>query len=313
MAYYILIFIASSLSFLLSGNIVVKSLLRLAKVLGWREFVVGFAVMSLATSTPNLFIGISSVLRGIPQLSFGDVVGGNVVDLTLVAGLAALLGQGIKANSRMVQTSSIFTLAIAALPMFLVADGFLSRGDGLILLATFAAYVWWLFSKEERFSKSYDETSIKREPFLKSFIALVFGLALLILASQGIVVSAAFFAQALSVPIGLIGILIVGLGTCLPEIVFTIISARKKEEWLVLGDLMGSVITCATLVLGMVAVLSPIRINDFSPYFLARAFLMAAAMFFLLFIRSGKRLSRKEGLFLIFLYIAFLISETLLR
>ncbi|OHA62577.1 MAG: hypothetical protein A2117_00825 [Candidatus Wildermuthbacteria bacterium GWA2_46_15] len=314
MLFYIIIFLLSSLSFILSGRLIVNGLIRVAKFLNWREFVVGFLMMSLAASLPNLFVGVGSALKGIPELSFGDVVGGNVVDLTLVAALGILLSRGIRAESRMVQMSSFFTLGAAILPLILAADGEISRIDGLVLIFAFLFYGLWLFAKEERFTKVYrDHPDNNNTAFLKNLLSLILGIALLVLASQGIVNSAIFFAEKLALPIGLVGILIVGLGNVLPETYFTILSARKKQGWLILGDLMGSVITCATLVLGIVALIAPIKIADFSPYLLARAFLIVSAIFFLVFLRTGKRLTKKEGLFLLGLYIAFLLSEIFFR
>ncbi|MDP2926997.1 MAG: sodium:calcium antiporter [bacterium] len=314
MVFHIIIFLLSSLSFIFSGRLIVNGLIRVAKFLKWREFVVGFIIMSLASSLPNLFVGISSALRGIPELSFGDVLGGNVIDLTLVMAIGILLSRGIRTESRMVQTSSVFTLGIAVLPLILAADKEISRFDGLILIFAFLFYGLWLFAKEERFSKIYhDHPNNDGKAFLKNIVSLMAGITLLLLASQGIVGSASFFAKELAIPLGLVGILIVGLGNCLPELYFTILLARKKQGWLILGDLMGSVIIPATLVLGIVALISPIKIDDFSPYLIARAFLIISAVFFLIFLRSDKKLTKKEGLFLLGLYIAFLLSEIFLR
>ncbi len=310
--FYILIFIASSLLLAFSGTLVVDSLISIARHLKWREFVVGFLIMAAATSLPNLFVGINAALRGIPQLSFGDVVGGNVIDLTLVIGLAALMANGLPTGSRMVQSSSLFTILIALLPLLLSLDGKLNRIDGVILILAFVFYAGWLFSTDERYRKVYQDRE-KQGSFLKNLTIFAISIFMLVLGSQGVVSSAMFFAQNLKVAIGLIGILIVGLGNCLPEIYFSLASAKKGQSWLVLGDLMGSVINCATLVLGIVVLISPITITDFSPYLLARIFLIASSLFFLLFIRSDKKLSHKEALFLLGIYIVFLLSEIFLR
>jgi len=291
---------------------VVDSLISIARRLKWREFVVGFFIMAIATSAPNLFVGINAALRGIPQLSFGDVVGGNVVDLTLALALAALVAKGIPAESKMVQTSSLFTILIAFLPLLLSLDGKLGRVDGLILILAFLIYAVWLFATEDRFHKVYRKEQ-KKQKLWKSIFLLILSIILLIIGSQGVVSSSFFFAKALGVPIGMIGILIVGLGNALPEIYFGVVSAKRGESWLVLGDLMGSVINCATLVLGIVVLISPITITDFSPYLIARIFLIISAVFFLIFIKSDKKITRKEAFFLLGIYIAFLLSEIFLR
>ncbi len=153
---YILIFLASCVLLYFAGNWVIGGLMRIAKYLNWREFVVAFFVMAFAASLPNLFVGLSSVFHKIPQLSFGDIVGGNLVDLTIVVALAALVAKGLPAESRMVQTSSIFTILIAILPLLLILDGKLGRGDGILLILVFFLYIFWLFSKKERFAKVYE-------------------------------------------------------------------------------------------------------------------------------------------------------------
>ncbi len=90
---YVLIFLASCLLLAFSSRWLVKSLTRIAKFLGWREFVVAFVIMAFASSIPNLFVDITSALKKIPELAFGEIVGGNVIDLTLVIALAALFAK----------------------------------------------------------------------------------------------------------------------------------------------------------------------------------------------------------------------------
>lgn len=318
MTFYIPLFILSCLALALAGHWLIRALSRIAKFLGWREFVVAFIAIALGASIPNLFVGISAALHKIPILSFSEVIGGNVVDLTLSIALATLVAKGISAESRLVQTSSIFTLVIAVLPLLLVLDGNFSRGDGIISVLAFVFYICWLFSKKERFTKVYNGTTPKK--FLKSFpmffkdlSVVLAGIILLILGAEGIVRSAAFFAVSLNAPLVLIGLLIVGLGNCLPEIYFAIISARSGQTWMIMGDLMGAVIVPATLVLGIVGIISPFSIPDFSPFVLARFFLVLAAVLFLIFIRTGQKITRREAIILLLLYFVFVISEIISR
>ncbi|PIW90270.1 MAG: hypothetical protein COZ92_01170, partial [Candidatus Nealsonbacteria bacterium CG_4_8_14_3_um_filter_40_11] len=107
MIIYILIFIISIVLIYFSGEWIVKGLMRMARFLGWKEFVVAFFVMAFAASLPNLFVGISSALQKIPQLSFGDIAGNNLVALTVAVALAAFFSKGgLPAESRTIQTTS---------------------------------------------------------------------------------------------------------------------------------------------------------------------------------------------------------------
>jgi len=325
---WITIFILSFLVLFWSGSRLVKYLMSMAKYMGWREFVVAFFVMAFAGSLPNLFVGINSALHGISELSFGEIVGGNVIDMTLAIALAILIGgRALPVRSKMVQTSTIFTAVIAVLPLILIIDSDLGRGDGLILLLAFAIYIFWLFSKEERFRRVYSFKEKKptllnflayknrakgvREfvKFIKTFFKTIFALMLLLLASFGIVQSVKVFSDTLSVSIPVIGILMVGLVNTLPETYFAIVSARKGRTWLILGNLMGSVIVCSTLVLGIVVLIHPIDNIDFSPFAIARIFLIISAVFFFIVVRTDKKITKKEGVILLLIYIFFLLSE----
>ncbi len=293
--------------------------MKISQLLGWREFVVAFFVIAMASSLPNLIIGINSALHKIPELSFGDVLGGNLINLTLIVALAVLIGKvSLPAKSRMVQSSAIFTAIAAILPTILLLDGTLGRGDGITLILLFFVYVFWLFSKKERFQKIYDDIkkdklAEKNKGFFKSLGIIVFTLPLILVASEGIVRSASFFAFVSGLELALIGILIVGFGNALPEMYFAIALARKEQPWMILGNLMGAVIIPATLVLGIVAIIHPIKIINFTPFIISRIFLILSVIFFLFAVRTDKKITKKEAIFLLMFYALFVLLEILLR
>lgn len=312
----IVLFLASCVALSWISSSIIKSLIQIAKYLGWREFVVAFFVMAFAASLPNLFVDVGAALQDKAQLSFGDIIGGNLFDLTLVLAIAVFFSKkGLSTESTMVQESAVFTSVIAVLPLLLVLDRHLGRIDGVVLIASFIFYAWWMFSKKERFEKIYSSranrhNSVKSfKEFLLNLAKIIVFLVLLLFAAQAVIGSAQFFADKLGVSLALVGILIVGLGNCLPETYFAVVAAREHKNWMVLGDLMGSVIVCATLVLGIVALVAPFSIADFSPFLVTMAFLVAAALLSILLIRTGNRVTKKEGLVLLFFYIAFLIFE----
>lgn len=311
---YIIIFLASCILLALAGQWLVDALMRVAKFMRLREFIVAFFTIAFAASLPNLIVGILSALQGVPELSFGDVISGNVIDLTLAVALAILISRAsIETGSKLVQKSALFTAAIAVLPLFLIFDGKLGRGDGLVLILAFIVYVFWLFSKEDRFSKVYDdEISISFSGFLKDMGIILLALVVILAAAQGIVKTSVVFAELLRLPLILVGILIVSLGNAMPETYFAIVSARREQNWMVLGDLMGSIIGCATFVLGTVALIHPITIVSLPAVIVARFFLVISSVFFLSFIWTGKKVTKREAIFLFFLYVFFILVELLL-
>ena len=270
--------------------------------------------MAFAASLPNLFVDVNAAMNGMPEVAFGDIVGGNLLDLTLVMAVAVLFSaKSLPAESEMAQKSAIFTTVIAVLPILLVWDGHLNRADGVILLVAFALYTWWLFAKEDRFKKVYRGRPSKTPKSIFSFAIdiakIIIFIALLLVASHFIVGSAQTFSEKLNIPLSLVGIFIIGLGNVFPEAYFAIISARRQEGWLILGDLMGSVIVCATLVLGIIALFFPFRIDDLSPFLITRIFTVIAALLFVLFIRTGKKITKNEGLLFLAIYIVFIMVQ----
>ena len=317
-AYYLFCFFICCAALYIAGNWVVEGVSRIAKFFGLKEFVTAFFVMALAATLPNLFLAIMSVAGGVPELSLGDVMGGNVVDMTLAVALAVFFSKkGIDAKSQTVQASLVFTFGAAVLPLVLLFDNNLSRGDGCVLLVFFFSYVFWLLSRQERFKEIYSghPVSIGKhfDQIAKDIAKVIFGIAVLMVVAQLIVSSAQNFSMDFAVALPLVGILIIGLGNSFPEIYFGIIAARANKTKMLLGDIMGAIILPGTLVLGMVALLSPIKITDFSNFAAARYFLFIAAVFFFVSVRTGQKVTKREAAMLLFIYIAFLITEVFTR
>ena len=315
----IIIFLVSCLALFLGGQLMAESSIKISKFLGWKEFVVSFFLVAFIASFPEIVIGISAALRGIPELSFGNIVGANIIHFTIAIGLSALAIGGVPVNSKTVQIGSIFAAVIGIFPILMLMDGVLSRGDGIILVFSFLGYTAWLFSKKEHFTKIYGFKNRKERSIMNimnlfwTVAKLVLGAIIILISAQGLVVSASGFAEALRVPIGLIGLLIVGFGTALPESFFSMLSAKKNQSWMILGNLMGCVAITASVVLGMVAIIKPIEIVDQSPYIIARIFLIISSFIFLIFLRKGKEISKKDAKILLLVYIIYLIAEIFIR
>lgn len=310
------VFVVSCLLIYFAGEWVVDGVMKVAQYLGWKEFVLSFLIMGFFGSLPNLFVGISSALQGIPELSLGEVISGNIINLTLVVALPILLtGRFIAAESKTIDVTLFFTLGATIFPLLLCLDGSLSRVDGIILIFFYFTYIFWLFAKKERFSKLYDKKDFPDDlgqaflVFFKSLIKTILGIVLIIIAAQGIVWSAEGLALGLNMPLILVGIFIVGFGNAAPELYFAIKSSERQNNYMILGNVMGCVIVPATLVLGIVSLIHPIEIGGIDNFTVARLFLLLACIFFFIFSRSDKKITKKEAWFLIALYALFLIVE----
>ena len=158
MLFEVIFFILSCLFLVLSGSWTIKYITRLAASLRISHFSIGFIIMALATSFPELFVGISSALAKNPSISLGNVIGANILDLTLVIAIPALLGAGIKIKSKTLKRDSIMMLLTALAPLILTAfDKTLSRSDGVILILIFIVYGWHLFTEKIDFKTNIEK------------------------------------------------------------------------------------------------------------------------------------------------------------
>lgn len=321
--FYASVFLLSSIMLAVAGDWLVRSLSRIARYFGWSEFMAAFFIMSVAVSVPELFIGITAALQGIPELSFGNIVGANIIHFTLALALATIVLGELKFESANVRMSADFTIFFALFPFLLMIDNNLSRVDGIILMSSFFMYVLWIFSKREHFSQYYQPLTLNGHQFLsplekfqqvmKDIGMFLFGIGVLLLSAKGIVNSAAFFANVFDIPLVVVGVFVVGLGTALPETYFAIASARRGNAWMVAGNLLGSTVLTASFVLGLVAFLHPIVIADFSPYITARAFLVVAALALLAFSRTENKITSREAFMLLTLYVLFAVAQIAVR
>jgi len=306
------IVILSGVLLYIAGELIVEALVKLSRYFKVTEFVVAFFVMAFAGTLPNLFVGITSALQGIPELSFGDIMGNNIIALTIAVALGVFFApkRELPLENQTIQDTTFLTSIAAILPLILISDGTISRSDGLVLILFFVGYVYWMFSKKERFSRVYEEDEKlpdKKEAW-RELVRLIGGVILLAISAQGIVYGAETIATDIGMSLVLVGILIIGFGGALPEVYFTVISARRGEVGLIVGNLMGAVIIPATLVLGIVAIIHPIEnpVLQFST--MARVFLVVVAIFFLVLSRTKNAITVREAGILVISYLLFVIA-----
>jgi cation:H+ antiporter len=291
-----------------AGTYLVKNLVKIAQFLRITEFAAAFIIMAVATSIPEFFVGIMSAISKNPALSFGNIIGANIIDLTLVMGIIIIASRNIKIRDKEIKKDAFFMslIAIAPLVLFLIGN-VLSRLDGLILLGVFFTYSYRMFKRQRKFSKK-TEDGIKRYEIVFSVFFFILCLAVLFVSANFIVKYATLLAIDLALPQIMVGLFLVSIGTTLPELTFGVRAAMMGHGEMALGDQIGTVICNATLIIGIVALIQPIT-AAFAPFIIASAFLLLSCFLFMTFTESGNRLDTKEGISLILLYIFFVMVE----
>ncbi len=297
-----LIFILLLMILILSGIITTRYISNVSSFLKIGQFAAGSIITGIATSTPELAIGIDSAIKGIPELSLGNILGTNVVNLTVIIGTAVLIAGGIDFNEGDIKRESIYPFFTAFLPIILAIDGTLSRIDGLILIIVFIGY-FWLIIKKGSFKEEYE--LISRKQFLKSSILLSLGIAGLLISSWYLVSYASVIAVEIGIPLFVIGLLLLSIGTSFPELSFQTVSLLHGYKLLTIGDLMGTTVVNSTLIVGLTSILNPILVNDFRDFIIVSIFSVAVVFLLSFYLRSG--ISRLRALLLIFIYFTFLI------
>lgn len=299
-------------------DILVVNLKSLSARMRIGVFAISGLIVALATSLPELSVGITSALRGQPNLSLGNVIGANIANLSLVIGGAALIGGSVAIHGAFLRQDVFYAFLAGSAPMVLLVDKTLSRLDGLILLALYGFYQTMIFRQQEKMKLATEDGFISRllrrlnHRGTKREIAWIFfGVALLLFSADMIVRFASSLALVLNLPILMVGLVFIALGTTLPELIFEAQAIKKRQPEMALGNLLGSIAANGTLIIGLVALLSPIKIEAFVQYLLATITFVFIFGLFYLFIRTKRRLERWEGAVLAFGWLLFVLAEFL--
>lgn len=307
-----------------SADCVIKGLANLGKRLGWSGFVVGFFVLGLATSTPELFVALNAGIDGVPQMSVGNLLGGIVVLFTLLIGLNTIIHGTILTDNKFASINifrflpesfpfgrphffvkDLFLMGIVILfPLFLLWDQVLSRADGFILIG---AYLFFIIHA------IYDKRMQGWEPpaehisWKKIILWLIVGFVGLLFFSWMIVEQGLFLATAWSVKPFLVGLLLLAVGTNMPELMLTF-QAKKENGEVVVGDLLGSAMA-NILILGILAVAFPFQLTVWQPLIIVSVILLVSTLAIVTFLHTKNRLERWEGMVLIAIYLIYLGFE----
>ena len=267
------------------------------------KYVVGFIVVAVISILPETFIAVNSAFIGTPSFGLATLFGSNVADLTLVFAIViALAGRGMKIESAILKHTNAYPFLLL-LPLVLGFDGYYSRIEGVALIIAGAAFYYIAF-KNGTIGAPTRHTGDRG----KHFLFLLLGMAVLLIGAHVTVVSATALAIDLGVNPMLIGMLVVGLGTTMPELFFSLKSVKKHVDSLAIGDILGTVLADATVVVGVLAVISPFYFPQ-KIIFVTGAFMVAASLLLLFFMRSGRFLSKKEGYLLLFFWVIFVFVE----
>ena len=266
------------------------------------QIIIGLTIVAMGTSAPEAAVSITAAMGGSADITVGNIVGSNILNVLVILGLAsAIVPIAVGKSTRKVDAP--FMIAISAIFLALGWDGAITRVDGLILVALFAAYIGYMIWEAIHSNEEGDE--IKDMPVWKLLLATVGGMAVIILGADVAVDAATKLATIFGMSERFIGLTIVALGTSLPELFTSVTAARKGNADIAIGNIVGSNIFNILFVVGLSSMIIDV---PFAPNFrIDMAVAVAAALF--LWVASLKKgqLARWAGVTMLLGYVGYFV------
>lgn len=291
-----------------SANILILGAASIAKKFNIPNLVIGLTVVSFGTSFPELIINLLAGYNGQSDLAIGNVVGSNTINVLLVIGISALI-RPILVKSNTVKFEIPYSVLAMLVLLVLANDVFidgtsrsvLSRADGFIFLTFFLIFMYYTFVVSKH-SKNDDGHQVKEQVVWKSILLLIIGIIGLYFGGILIVDNATNIALKLGLSEGVIGILVIALGTSLPELATSAVAAYKGNSDMAVGNVVGSNIFNVFFILGISASLHPLAFSSSLNIDILVALFSSLLLFLFIFTRKGKQIDRLEASIFLVLY-----------
>lgn len=281
--------------------------------LGMPSLLIGMVIVGFGTSAPEMVVSALAASQDNPGIALGNAFGSNITNIALILGLTAVI-RPVLVHSRVLRTELPILTAVTAFAAWQLMDGEVSRGDAVTLLAVFGGLMAWTIRQGLR--RKTDALGLEMEqemgcpmPLRRALTWLAVGLALLVASSRILVWGAVELARGFGVSDMIIGLTIVAVGTSLPELASSIAAARKGEDDIALGNILGSNLFNTLAVVGIAGSISPMQVG---PEVFSRDILVMAGLTFSLFVMGygfrgpGQgRINRFEGTFLLACYVGY--------
>ena len=283
-----------------------------ARNLGVSPLIIGLTVVGLGTSAPEILVSVVAAWQGASELAVGNAIGSNITNVGLVLGATALITP-LTVHSETLRREFPILFAIMLVALALLLDNYLGRLDGLILLGGLVLMFYWMVSlglreRADPLGREYEDELPRPMSMGQGLAWLVLGLAVLLISSRMLVWGAVNIAHWLGVSDLVIGLTVVALGTSLPELAASVMSALKNEHDIAIGNVLGSNMFNLLAVLGLPGLIGPHRT---SPEVLSRDFPVMIGLSIALFamaygFRQPGRITRPEGGFLLACYAGYI-------
>lgn len=288
----------------ISSQFTIKSVEDLIELTHLSEASVGFALLSVMTSLPEIFVAVFSVLHGKPGFSVGDVLGSNVFNIGIVVGILAAIGYLRKCSTQLLTELVDILFLSSVIPLILVVFGTAHSIVGVILLGIFAFSVYEMTKQRKPIIEKNGDAKRSDVNGKIVFLKIVGGMAVVVIAAELIINSASNISSLSGIAPIFIGAKIIAMGTSMPELALDLTAAKRGRVNLALGDAIGSNLTNITLVLGIVLVFSPFEVINLSIFAQIIPFVLITTLILWRYLTKGG-VTQIGGIILIITYVVF--------
>ena len=311
----ILLIILGFVLLIKGADFLVEGASQVAKRFHIPEIIIGMTIIAMGTSLPELLVSVKSAVEGLPDLSLGNVIGSNMLNLLLILGICSIIKKGgipIEKQARVFDNP--FNLAITFILLIICNMGTsilgISKLEGTFLLLIFVLYLLYMIIQAKRSSMHGNITNeYRRIPMWKALVYIILGAVGLKLGADLVVDNSVIIAQAIGISEKIIAITIVSLGTSLPELVSSITAVRKGENDLAIGNILGSNVFNILLILGVASVIHPIQYNTTYNFDILILFFSSILLMFFPYIGKKNKMTRVEGSIYVLIYIIYMIIQ----
>jgi len=298
------------------ADLLIRESERIALRFNISEFVIGATLIALGTSLPEMAASIAASADGKAEIAIANVIGSNILNITMVLGTIFLISKTISPDRDFFAKDSYWALVPVLVFILMIIDGVVSRFDALLLFLLMGAYILFLLKEAKGIiSDQLDELSddladetVTNFSWSVTIPLVIAGLLLVIIGAKFTIDSASDIARGFGISEWVIGIIMISLGTSLPELVVSIAAATKGKVDMAIGNIIGSNMANTTIVLGAAALTNPMKI-DISPYIFDISTMLVATLI-LVFLTANKLYSKPAGISL-FIILGLFLEHTL--
>lgn len=303
----LLIYTLSFITIWIGAGLIISSATKFSKKLRIPAFTFSFVFLGILTSTPEFSVGLQAVANHDAEIFVGNLLGGIVVLFLVVIPTMAIFGKGINLKHQLSSSMLMLTSLVIALPTLFILDRKVTNFEGLIMIGAYLGLLFLIERKNGIFDNQNEQLLNAKAYSYKDFLYLIAGLGVVFVSSSLIVDKTIYFAEFFNISAFYVSLIVIALGTDLPELTLAIRSVISGKKDLAMGDYIGAA-AVSTLLFGIFTIMHNGEIITVSNFFVTFIFITAALTLFYLF-SNKNHISRKNGLLMFAIYLLFLFFE----